>query len=136
MMGVSIPQPFVSELQGPLGPVTVDGIPDTFHIDVDHLPDSLPKITLGVDPLTINPVTATLTLTPVDLNLSIKELPETRTHLPADFCVGITVLGIPLLSMRLCGEAQMISEAYRPGPCERCGSPADHRGAAPDGTGA
>lgn len=128
MMGVSIPQPFVSEFQGPVGPVTVDGIPDTFHIDVDHLPDSLPKITLGIDPLTINPVTATLTLTPLDLNLSIKELPETRTHLPADFCVGITVLGIPLLSIRLCGEAQMISEAYRPGPCERCGSPASDPG--------
>jgi hypothetical protein len=136
MMGVDIPQPFVSELQGPVGPVTVDGIPSTFHIDVDHLPDPLPKLTLGIDPLTINPVTATLTLTPVDLNLSIKELPETRTHLPADFCVGITLLGIPLLSMRLCGEAQMISEAYRPGPCERCGSQARDPGTAPDGTGA
>ena len=136
MMGVDIPQPFVSELQGPVGPVTVDGIPSTFHIDVDHLPDPLPKLTLGIDPLTINPVTATLTLTPVDLNLSIKELPETRTHLPADFCVGITLLGIPLLSMRLCGEAQMISEAYRPNPCERCGSPARDPRTAADGTGA
>ena len=136
MMGVDIQQPFLTELLGPVGPVTVDGIPSTFHIDVDHLPDPLPKLTLGIDPLTINPVTATLTLTPVDLNLSIKELPETRTHLPAEFCVGITLLGIPLLSMRLCGEAQMISEAYRPNPCERCGSPAQDPGTAPDGTGA
>ena len=136
MMGVDIQQPFLTELLGPVGPVTVDGIPSTFHIDVDHLPDPLPKLTLGIDPLTINPVTATLTLPPVDLNLSIKELPETRTHLPADFCVGITLLGIPLLSMRLCGEAQMISEAYRPNPCERCGSPAQDPGTAPDGTGA
>jgi hypothetical protein len=100
-----------------MNPVTVDGIPDHFTIDVN----SIPKITLGIDPVTLNPVEATLTLKPVDLNISVKELPETRTHLPADFNIGLSLLGLQLLCLRICGEAQMISEAYRPNPCEHCG---------------
>jgi len=119
-VGVSIPQPFVSKITGPIGPVSVSGIPSTFHINVD----TLPKIRLGVDPVTLNPVTVnpvTLTLTPLDASLRIKELPSIRGHLPADFTVGLSVLGLPLLALRLCGEAQVITEPYRPNPCERCG---------------
>ena len=126
-MGVKIPQPFRTKIEGPIGPVTVDGIPDTFHINIDKLPDTIPKIQLGIDPLTLNPVTlnpVTLTLTPVELNLRLKEVPETRTHLPADFTVGLSVLGMDLLCLRLCGEAQMITEPYHPNPCERCGTAA------------
>ena len=124
-MGVSIPQPFDSNVSGSIGasisgslgavgPVTVAGIPDTFHINIDKLP----KIQLGVDPLTLNPVT---------LNLAITEIPNIRGHLPADFCVGLSVLGMELLSIRLCGEAQIITEPYKPNPCERCGTASDFR---------
>ena len=124
-MGVSIPQPFDSNVSGSIGasisgslgavgPVTVAGIPDTFHINIDKLP----KIQLGVDPLTLNPVT---------LNLAITEIPSIRGHLPADFCVGLSVLGMELLSIRLCGEAQIITEPYKPNPCERCGTTGDFR---------
>lgn len=116
-MGVTIPQPFDTRIDGPIGPVTVDGIPDTFHIDVDKLP----KIELGIDPITLNPVSATLTLEPVDLNVSIKQIPDVRAHLPADFCVGLSLLGFELMSIRLCGEAQMITEPYHPNVCEQCG---------------
>jgi hypothetical protein len=125
-MGVDIPQPFdsvvsgsigvagsiganISGSLGPVGPVTVAGIPSTFHIDIDKIP----KIQLGIDPITLNPVT---------LNLAITEIPEIRGHLPADFCVGLSVMGMELLSIRLCGEAQIITEPYKPNPCERCGS--------------
>jgi len=125
-MGVDIPQPFdsvvsgsigvsgsidanVSGSLGPVGPVTVAGIPNTFHIDIDKIP----KIQLGIDPITLNPVT---------LNLAITEIPEIRGHLPADFCVGLSIMGMELLSIRLCGEAQIITEPYKPNPCERCGS--------------
>lgn len=129
-MGVEIPQPFDSSVSGSIGaslsgslgavgPVTVAGIPDTFHINVDHLP----KIQLGVDPITLNPLT--LTVNPVDLNLSIKQIPNIRGHLPADFCVGFSILGLELLSIRLCGEAQIITEPYRPNPCEQCGATND-----------
>ena len=122
-MGVTIPQPFRTKIEGPIGPVTVDGIPDTFHINIDSLPPTIPKIQLGIDPLTLNPVTlnpVTLTLTPIELNLRLTEVPQTRTHLPADFTVGLSMLGMDLLCLRLCGEAQMITEPYRPNPCERC----------------
>jgi hypothetical protein len=33
-------------------------------------------------------------------------------HLPADFKVGVAVLGLELLTVRLCGEAQVITEPY------------------------
>ena len=44
-----------------------------------------------------------------------------RGHLPADFCVGLSVFGIELMNVRLCGEAQIITEPYHPNPCEVCG---------------
>lgn len=102
---------------GSVGPVTVAGLPSTYHINVD----TLPKIQLGIDKLAfaIDPVT----LNPLELRLT--ELPSMRNHLPADFSVGLSILGLNVLCVRLCGEAQIISEPYRPNPCERCGQPAD-----------
>jgi len=124
-VGVDIPQPFDSHISGSLGSVgpvtvagipqpfaaTVTGIPDTFHINIDKLP----KIQLGLDPVTLH-------LDPVDFNVRIKEMPSTRTHLPADFAVGFSLMGMELFCIRLCGEAQMITEPYQPNPCERCGA--------------
>lgn len=116
-MGADIPQPFDSRILGPVGPVTVSGIPDTFTVNVDRLP----KIRLGIDPVTVNPLT--LKLEPVETSLRITEIPEIRAHLPADFTVGMNVLGMELFSLRLCGEAQMITEPYRRNPCEHCEQP-------------
>jgi hypothetical protein len=121
-VSVSIPQPFDTVISGSLGtavsgsfgsvgPVTLAGIPDTYHI---HL-EKLPKIQLGIDPVTINPLT---------LNLAIKEIPNVRTHLPADFSIGFSLLGVELLCLRICGESQVITEPYHPNPCECCGAPA------------
>jgi hypothetical protein len=118
-MGVEIPQPFVSKITGPIGPVTVDGIPDRFHIEIEELP----KIQLGIDPITLNPVEATVELRPVDVTMRIDKIPDIRTHLPADFTVGMSLLGLELMTVRLCGEAQMITEPYVPGPCEVVGQP-------------
>lgn len=119
-----VPQPFVSYVSGPggspitvggslgaVGPVTVAGIPNTFHINIDHIAD-LPKIQFGLDPLTVNPV---------DIGIRIERIPDVRAHLPANFSVGLSVLGLELLCVRLCGEAQVITEPYHPNPCERCG---------------
>jgi hypothetical protein len=118
-LGVDIPQPFNSSVSGGisvLGPVQVAGIPDTFHINLDHVPDTLPKVTIGVDPVT-------LTLNPVDVTIGIDRIPDIRAHLPADFSVGLSLFGFNLLGLRLCGEAQVITEPYRPNPCEHCGRP-------------
>jgi hypothetical protein len=97
---------------GPVGPVTVAGIPDHFYISIEKLPDPLPKIQLGIDPLEVKPLS---------IALSVKELPSIRAHLPADFSVGLSLLGLELLCLRLCGEAQLITEPFQPNPCERCG---------------
>ena len=90
----------------------MSGIPSTYTINVA----SLPKIQLGVDPLTVN-----ASLAPLDVSLSLEKIPDIRGHLPADFSVGVSLLGVELLSVRLCGEAQVITEPYRPNPCEHCG---------------
>src|SRR4030095_13228425 len=97
---VAITTPTAVSSIGPVGPVTVSGIPDTYHINVDNLPkitmgidpihlavDSLPKISLGVDP--------------VELSLRIREFPSIRGHLPADFSVSLSLLGMDLLCIRL-----------------------------------
>ena len=124
-MGVDIPQPFSTRVAGPgggsipvsvggslgaVGPVTVAGLPDTYHIHVEKLP----KIQLGVDPVTINPV---------DVVIRLEMIPDNQAHLPANFSVGLSVLGMELMCVRLCGEAQVITEPYEPNPCERCGRP-------------
>jgi hypothetical protein len=110
---VNFPDEYPIDFVGPLhlagtvgldvvGPVELAGIPDTFHIDVTNIP----KIFLGIDPL--------------DVSVSIKEIPSIRAHLPANFTVGISLLGLQLFCIRLCGEAQVITEPYKPNPCEQC----------------
>jgi hypothetical protein len=81
------------------------------NLDITHLP----RIT--IDPITINP----LTINPLDLSLRIKEIPSIRTHIPANFSLGFSLLGYNIACVRLCGEAQVINEPYRPNPCEICG---------------
>jgi hypothetical protein len=82
------------------------------HLNLDTLPaihlsvDQIPKIQLGVDPVEIR----------------LTEIPSVRGHLPADFRIGMSILGFELLSVRLCGEAMIITEPYRPNPCEVCGA--------------
>jgi hypothetical protein len=74
----------------------------SYHIYL-HLPDPL-----TISPLTINPLTVNINLLP------------TRFHLPVDMSIGINLLGHELACIRLCGEAQLINEPYRPNPCEIC----------------
>ena len=54
--------------------------------------------------------------------MRIKEIPNIRAHLPADFSVGLSLMGMELMCVRLCGEAQVITEPYLPNACERCGA--------------
>jgi hypothetical protein len=121
-MSVSVPQPFVSTVNvaQPFRS-KVEGIPDTFSYGVTALPqiniavEQLPVLRLSVDNLP--PVR--FTVDPIEIRLT--EIPSVRTHLPADFAVNFSILGIDLGSIRLCGEAQIITEPYRPNPCETCG---------------
>jgi hypothetical protein len=102
-----------------VSPVTVAGIPSSYDFHIKELP----KITFGVDPLTstvtFQPIT--LTLSPVDTNISIKEIPSVRAHFPANYCVALSFFGVEVGAIRLCGEGQVITEPYRPNRCEVCG---------------
>ncbi len=124
-MGVSIPSGFDHDVDvnslptitvgsvGPVGPVTVSGIPDTYHIDITNLP----KIELSIDPIKLEPIK----IEPMDISFRLKEIPNVRAHVPVNYCVGLSLLGIELANVRLCGESQVITEPYRPNPCEVCG---------------
>lgn len=96
-----------------ISPVELNGIPTNFQVDIK----SLPKIQIGLDNITINP----LTVNPLDLSVAITQIPSVRTHVPAAFTVGFSILGLQLANVRLCGEAQVITEPYVPNPCEHCG---------------
>ncbi len=91
----SLPDLTITEI-GAVGPVTLAGIPDSYTVAISRLPD---------------------------LNLRLKEIPSLRAHVPADFRLGFSVLGVELAALHLCGEAQVITEPYEPNPCERCGPP-------------
>jgi hypothetical protein len=83
-------------------------VPTSYSFDITHIP----KISVGLDPITINPL---------DVSVRLKEIPSIRTHVPANFTLGLSVLGYDVACVRLCGEAQVITEPYEPNPCEHCG---------------
>jgi hypothetical protein len=136
-VGVSIPTSFdvnadvsgslgatIGGSLGAIGPVTVAGIPNPMHVALDSLPQidlKLEPVSLEIKPLTLELKPVSLSLAPVDFNIAIKEMPSIRAHLPADFSVGLSLLGMDVLCVRLCGEAQVITEKYVANPCERCG---------------
>ena len=92
----SLPDMRITDI-GPVGPVTLAGIPSNYTVGVTSLPD---------------------------VNLRIREIPSFRAHIPANFHLGFSVLGVELAALNLCGEAQIITEPYVPNPCERCGATA------------
>jgi hypothetical protein len=89
----TLPDLAITEI-GPMGPLALAGIPDSYTVAISNLPD---------------------------LNLRIREIPSIRAHVPAHFRLGFSVLGVELAALELCGEAQVITEPYVPNPCERCG---------------
>jgi hypothetical protein len=125
LTSVQMVQPFVTSVQAAQPFRTqVEGlptIPDTYSYEVTGLPtislavEELPVIRLSVE--NIPPIR--YEVAPVEIRLT--EFPSVRTHLPADFAVGFSFLGMELGAIRLCGEAQVITEPYRPNPCENCG---------------
>ena len=68
-----------------VSPVDLTGIPSSFEIT------SLPKIQIGMDPITVNPL---------DVSVRIKEVPSLRTHVPAHYTVGFSIFGFQLA----CGQ--------------------------------
>ena len=79
---------------------------------------TLPKINIGLDLIKLE--IAPIEIKPIDFSFRLKELPSMRVHLPMNYCVGLALFGFEVLSVRLCGEGQIITEPYVPNPCE-CG---------------
>jgi hypothetical protein len=104
---------------GAVGPVTLSGIPDTYTFKIEKFP----KIQFGVDSLqgTLKLEPVQIELAPISTSIAITGIPSVRTHLPMNYCVGLSVLGIELAAIRLCGEGMVITEPYEPEPCEVCG---------------
>ena len=133
---VTVAQPFRTKIEGvpnaftigvteiPIVPVSVsvETIP-VLHLSVDNIPpvhvsvDSIPPLHVSVDALP--PIK--VQLDPVEIRLT--EIPSTRVHIPADFAVSLSMMGMDFGVVRLCGEAQVITEPYKPNPCEICSRP-------------
>ena len=97
--------------------VHVDSGGGTVHVDadLDNIKiTGLPKIELA----DIN-VNARIKELP-RIEIAIKEIPDTRVHVPANYNLGISVLGVCLMNLSLCGEAQIITEKYVPRRMELC----------------
>jgi hypothetical protein len=92
---VSMPDIRITDI-GAMGPLTLAGIPSNYTVGISTLPD---------------------------VNLRIREIPSFRAHIPANFRLGFSVLGVELAALHLCGEAQVITEPYAPNACERCNAP-------------
>ena len=106
-MTVKIPSSFTFALD-------LQGIPDNYTIGITELP----KINIGIDPIRIG--IDPIEIRPMDFSFRLKEIPSVRAHLPVDYRVCVALFGYELASVRLCGEAQVITEPYVPNPCE-CG---------------
>jgi hypothetical protein len=105
-----IPSNYTVEMSLDLvSPVDLTGIPSSYQLDIT----GLPKIQIGLDPITINPL---------DLSVQITQIPSIRAHVPANFAIGFSVFGFQLAAVHLCGEAQVITEPYVPNVCEPCGT--------------
>ncbi len=102
----------INKLTAGLDPITVNKLSaavDPLSIGITQLP----KIQIGLDPVQLN-------LGPIEFNLSVKEIPSVRVHLPLHFGFGLKVLGHDVLSAKVAGEAQVITEPYEPNACEHC----------------
>ena len=109
-MSVKIPSSFEVgldldvDLNGNMA-VDLSGIPNEYGIRIRELP-------------TINIDLAPIEIKPLDLSLRLKEIPSIRAHFPMDYKLGFALFGAEIASLRLCGQAQAITEPYVPNPCE------------------
>jgi hypothetical protein len=134
--GASVPTDYSFKLGGLSGGILqIDSDLDNIHIR------ELPEIAIRLREMpvmTINSNVAVKELPPInsniaikelpvirldgktDLNISIKEVPETRMHLPAHYQIELSLFGFEILKVGFCGESQVINEKYVPRQAEVC----------------
>jgi|SRR6185503_10850635 hypothetical protein len=92
--------------------VELMGIPTDFDFDLSGIPSDF---TFAVTDL------PSIRIEPLEVSLAITRIPAIRTHVPSTYTIGFSVLGYELMALRVCGETQLITEPFRPNPCEICG---------------
>lgn len=92
--------------------VDLSGIPTDFDLDLSGIPSDF---SLDVTNL------PRIEIAPLEVSLAITRIPSIRTHIPSTYTIGLSILGYELVALRLCGETQLITEPFRPNPCEICG---------------
>lgn len=95
--------------------VHVDSNGNTIHVDADL--DNI-KIT-GLPKIELADINVRVKEIP-KIEIAITEIPDTRVHVPANYHLGLSVLGVCLMNLSLCGEAQIITEKYVPRRMELC----------------
>jgi hypothetical protein len=107
---------------GEIDPLTVH-TPDlgNMGLRITQLPDlSIAVTELPELRLTIEKIPKIVLESDSTINMHIKEIPDIRAHLPANFKLGFSILGMEFFTIDLCGEAQMITEKYEPRGPEIC----------------
>jgi hypothetical protein len=112
-MSLSIPSHFDFGIDLGLD-LNLSGIPTNYTVGISELP----KVNIGIDPIRIG--IDPIEIRPIDFSFRFKEIPSVRMHFPTDYKVCFGLLGAEVASVRLCGQAQVITEPYVPNPCE-CG---------------
>lgn len=92
-----------ANLSGSLG-LNITGIPNSFSLSIKEIP----KLVAALEP--------------IELSIRLKEIPSIRVHFPVNFKFGFSVFGREIFGLRICGQAQIITEPYQPNPCE-CPNP-------------
>ena len=103
-MSVKIPSNFDFDVGLDLD-VDISGIPTDYDFSIDL---NLSKINIGLDPMQVK--VEPIEIKPLDFSFRIKEIPSARVHLPVDYKVGLTLFGMELACVRLCGQGQVITE--------------------------
>lgn len=103
---------------------------EDMHLSVEKLPElvsrvkELPRIELADINTNISvkemPRIEIEASTASTLDVSIKEIPDVRAHLPAHYNLGISIFGVEVINFSLCGESQVITEKYVPRRMELC----------------
>ena len=138
----------VGNLGGDYGmDVEVDAGLDNIHLAIDELPEvvsrvkELPRIELGdintnisvkeMPRIELGDINTNISVkemprievdanTTSTLDVSLKEIPDVRAHLPAHYNLGISIFGIEVVNFSLCGESQVITEKFVPRRMELC----------------
>ncbi len=123
---------FIHKVQNRSGDFDIDA--DLDNIKINHIAPLTGTATVNIPDLptiTFDPINTNLNITNIPkitleadtrstVDVAIKEIPDTRAHIPSHYNLGITIFGVEVMNFSLCGESQVITEKYVPRRMEIC----------------